>query len=166
MPGKKLLFMGSEFGQWFEWNHDHELDWALFGHVFHDGLRRFVRDLNDVYRSHGALHELDMQADGFSWIQCDDWHNSVYAFVRYAKNRDDFVVVAMNCTPVPRDGYRIGVPRTGFYAEVINSDAGSYGGGNIGNLGGLYSEPIPAHGHAQTVALRLPPLGILILKPV
>jgi 1,4-alpha-glucan branching enzyme len=166
MPGKKLLFMGCEFGQWYEWNHDQELDWALFGHAFHDGLRRFVRDLNDVYRSHGPLHELDVQADGFSWIQCDDWHNSVYAYVRYAKHRDDFVVVAMNCTPVPRDGYRIGVPRTGFYTEVINSDAGVYGGGNIGNLGGVYSEPIPVHGHAQSVALRLPPLGMLILKPV
>lgn len=166
MPGKKLLFMGSEFGQWHEWNHDQELDWALFGHALHDGLRRFVRDLNNLYRSHGPLHELDVQADGFSWIQCDDWHNSVYAYVRYAKNRDDFVVVALNFTPVPRDAYRIGVPRTGFYNEVLNSDAGVYGGGNVGNLGGLYSEPIPTHGHAQSIALRLPPLGMLILKPV
>jgi 1,4-alpha-glucan branching enzyme len=166
MPGKKLLFMGGEFGQWHEWNHDQELDWALFGHTFHDGLRRFVRDLNDTYRSHGPLHELDMQGDGFNWIQCDDWHNSVYSYIRYSKNRNDFVVAILNFTPVPRDIYRIGVPKTGFYNEILNSDAGIYGGSNVGNLGGLYSEPIPAHGHAQSVALKLPPLGMLILKPV
>src|SRR5882724_5235671 len=115
MPGKKLLFMGGEFGQWHEWNHNQELDWALFGHQYHDGLRRFVRDLNEIYKSHGALHELDMQAEGFSWIQCDDWHNSVYAFIRYSKKREDFLVVALNFTPVPRDGYRIGVPHAGYY---------------------------------------------------
>jgi len=166
MPGKKLLFMGGEFGQWHEWNHDQELDWALFGHQFHDGLRRFVRDLNEVYRANGALHELDMQAEGFSWIQCDDWHNSVYAFIRYAKKREDFVVVVLNFTPVPRDSYRIGVPKAGYYTEIINSDAGIYGGGNVGNMGGVYSEPIAAHGHAQSLAPRLPPLGMLILKPV
>jgi 1,4-alpha-glucan branching enzyme len=166
MPGKKLLFMGCEFGQWHEWNHDQELDWALFGHQFHDGLRRFVRDLNEVYKSHGALHELDMQAEGFSWIQCDDWHNSVYAFIRYSKKREDFVVIALNFTPVPRDGYRIGVPHAGYYTELLNSDAGIYGGGNVGNMGGMYSEPIGTHGHPQSIALRLPPLGMLILKPV
>jgi len=166
MPGKKLLFMGGEFGQWHEWNHDQELDWALFGHLFHDGLRRFVRDLNEIYKTHGALHELDMQHEGFSWIQCDDWHNSVYSYIRYARKRDDFVVAALNFTPVPRDGYRIGVPHAGYYHEILNSDADIYGGGNIGNMGGVYSEPIPLHGHPQSVALRLPPLGMLILKPV
>jgi 1,4-alpha-glucan branching enzyme len=166
MPGKKLLFMGGEFGQWHEWNHDQELDWALFGHHYHDGLRRFVRDLNEVYKSHGALHELDMQAEGFSWIQCDDWHNSVYAYIRYAKKRDDFVAVALNFTPVPRDGYRIGVPKAGYYTEILNSDGDIYGGGNIGNMGGVYSEPIATHGHPQSVSLRIPPLGMLVLKPV
>jgi 1,4-alpha-glucan branching enzyme len=166
MPGKKLLFMGGEFGQWHEWNHDEELDWALFGSPLHDGLRRYVRDLNDVYRSHGALHELDMQAEGFSWIQCDDWQNSVYAYVRYAKNRNDFVVVAMNFTPVPRDNYRIGVPKAGYYNEILNSDADIYGGGNVGNMGGKYSEPIKTHGHPQSISLRIPPLGMVILKPV
>ena len=166
MPGKKLLFMGGEFGQWHEWNHDQELDWALFGVPLHDGLRRYVRDLNDVYRSHGALHELDMQAEGFSWIQCDDWQNSVYAYVRYAKNRNDFVVVALNFTPVPRDNYRIGVPKAGYYNEILNSDADIYGGGNIGNMGGRYSEPITTHGHPQSISLRIPPLGMVILKPV
>lgn len=166
MPGKKLLFMGGEFGQWHEWNHDQELDWALFGHQYHDGLRRFVRDLNEVYKSHGALHELDMQAEGFSWIQCDDWQNSVYAFIRYAKKREEFVVVGLNFTPVPRDMYRIGVPHAGYYTEILNSDADVYGGGNIGNLGGVYTEPVAAHGHPQSVSLRLPPLGMLVLKPV
>ena len=166
MPGKKLLFMGGEFGQWHEWYHEQELDWALFGHKFHDGLRRFVRDLNEVYKTHGALHELDVQHEGFAWIQCDDWHNSVYAYIRYARKRDDFVVVALNFTPVPRDGYRIGVPHAGFYHEILNSDADIYSGGNIGNMGGVYSEPIPLHGQPQSIALRLPPLGMLILKPM
>jgi 1,4-alpha-glucan branching enzyme len=166
MPGKKLLFMGCEFGQWHEWRHDQELDWALLGQHYHDGLRRLVRDLNEIYRSHGALHELDMESQGFAWIQCDDWQNSVYAYLRYAKNRDDFVAVALNFTPVPRDNYRIGVPRSGFYTELLNSDSAIYGGGNIGNMGGVYTEPIPAHGHPQSVQLRVPPLGAIVLKPV
>jgi 1,4-alpha-glucan branching enzyme len=166
MPGKKLLFMGGEFGQWHEWNHDQELDWKLFGHHFHDGLRRFVHDLNEVYRAHGALHELDVSPEGFAWIQCDDWQNSVFAYLRYAKNRDDFAVVAMNFTPVAREHYRLGVPKAGYYTEILNSDADVYGGGNIGNLGGVYTEPIPMHGHPQSVSVRIPPLGMLILRPV
>lgn len=166
MPGKKLLFMGGEFGQWHEWNHDQELDWALFGHHYHDGLRRFVRDLNNVYRAHPSLHEQDMVPEGFAWIQCDDWQNSVYAFIRYASNRDDFAVVAANFTPVPRDSYRLGVPKAGYYSEILNSDADIYGGGNIGNMGGVYTEPIPSHGHPQSISVRVPPLGMVILKPV
>jgi 1,4-alpha-glucan branching enzyme len=165
MPGKKLLFMGGEFAQWHEWNHDQELDWALFGHHFHDGLRRYVHDLNEIYKSHGALHELDLAPEGFAWIQCDDWQNSIYAYLRYAKNRDNFAVVALNFTPVPRDGYRLGVPRAGYYSEILNSDADIYGGGNVGNLGGTYSEPIPMHGHPQSISVRVPPLGLLILRP-
>jgi 1,4-alpha-glucan branching enzyme len=165
-PGKKMLFMGGEFGQWTEWNHDTELDWALFGHHYHDGLRRYVHDLNDLYRSHGALHELDFEGDGFAWISCDDWQNSVYAFIRYARDRNDFVVVLMNCTPVIREGYRIGVPSAGYYSEVLNSDAAGYGGSNVGNMGGLYTEPIASHGHPQSLSVRIPPLGVLVLKPV
>jgi 1,4-alpha-glucan branching enzyme len=163
-PGKKLLFMGGELGQWHEWNHDQELDWALTGQRFHDGLRRFVHDLNEIYKAHGALHELDVAPEGFAWIQCDDWHNSVYAYLRYAKNRNDFAVVALNFTPVPRDNYRLGVPKAGYYTELVNSDADIYGGGNIGNLGGTYSEPIPMHGHKQSISVRIPPLGMLILR--
>jgi 1,4-alpha-glucan branching enzyme len=166
MPGKKLLFMGGELGQWTEWNHDTELDWALQGHRFHDGLKTFLKDLNEVYRSHGALHEVDFEWPGFSWIRCDDWQNSVFAHIRHARDRDDFVVCVLNFTPVPRTDYRIGVPRPGFYSEIINSDSSLYGGTDVGNAGGAYSADIPSHGQNQSLLLRLPPLGMLILKPV
>jgi len=165
-PGKKLLFMGGELGQWHEWQDSSQLDWALMGQPYHDGLRRFVSDLNQLYRTHGALHELDFQPQTFAWIQCDDWQNSSYAFIRYGKDRKDFIVVALNFTPVPRAGYRLGVPRAGYYSELLNSDAGIYGGGNIGNLGGCYSEPIPMHGHPQSISLTLPPLAMVMLRPV
>ncbi|MCY2962635.1 MAG: 1,4-alpha-glucan branching protein GlgB, partial [Planctomycetota bacterium] len=165
-PGKKLLFMGGELGQWTEWNHDHEIDWALYGHPSHDGLRRYVGDLNRVYRETPALFELDVVGDGFRWISCDDAANSIYAWLRCGRNRDDFVVVVLNCTPVPREGYRIGVPQAGYYVEVLNSDAAIYGGSNVGNLGGVYSEPIAMHGHPQSLSLCVPPLSTLILKPV
>jgi 1,4-alpha-glucan branching enzyme len=166
MPGKKLLFMGGEFGQWTEWNHDSELDWALFGHKYHDSLRRYVGDLNRVYRTEPALHEVDFKPEGFRWIQADDYQNSVYAYCRIGKNPKDVVVVVANFTPVPRKGYRIGVPRAGCYRELINSDAGIYGGGNIGNAGEVYTESVPCHGHSQSLILTLPPLGLLMLKPV
>ncbi|MFN0054697.1 MAG: alpha amylase C-terminal domain-containing protein, partial [Planctomycetales bacterium] len=166
MPGKKLLFMGGELAQWHEWNHDQELDWRLLGHHYHDGIRRLIRDLNHLYVSHPALHELDAASEGFAWIQCDDWQNSVYAFLRYARNRNHCAVVAMNCTPVPREGYRLGVPHPGYYAEVFNSDAEIYGGANLGNMGGVYSEPIPMHGHAQSIAVKIPPLALLVLTPI
>jgi 1,4-alpha-glucan branching enzyme len=166
MPGKKLLFMGGEFGQWTEWNYDSELDWALFGHKYHDSLRRYVGDLNRVYRSEPALYEIDFKPEGFRWIQADDYRNSVYAYYRIAKDPNQIVVVVENFTPVPRQKYRVGVPRAGCYREIINSDAAIYGGGNIGNAGAVYTEPIPAHGHAQSLSLTLPPLGMLMLKPV
>jgi len=165
MPGKKLLFMGGELGQWTEWNHDAEVDWALCGHAHHDGLRRFIGDLNRLYRSEPALHQQDFQQQGFRWIQADDWQNSTYAYYRIARDTNDIVVVACNFTPVPREEYRIGVPRPGYYRELINSDAGIYGGGNLGNAGGVYSEPEPCHGHEQSVLVTLPPLSILLLKP-
>ncbi|HXY34207.1 MAG TPA: 1,4-alpha-glucan branching protein GlgB [Planctomycetaceae bacterium] len=166
MPGKKLLFMGGEFGQWTEWNYDAELDWALFGHKYHDSLRRYVGDLNRVYRSEPALYEIDFKPEGFRWIQADDYQNSVYAYYRVGKDPNQIVVVVENFTPVPRQKYRIGVPRAGCYRELINSDAAIYGGGNIGNAGAVYTEPIPAHGHAQSLSLMLPPLAVLMLKPV
>ena len=166
MPGKKLLFMGGELGQWTEWNHDAEIDWALQGHHFHDGLRRFIHDLNDVYRAHGAMHEVDFEWPGFSWIQCDDWQNSVFAWLRHGRDRNDFVVCVLNFTPVPRTDYKIGVPRPGFYSEILNSDSSLYGGTDVGNAGGIYSAAVPSHGHNQSLSLRLPPLGMLIMKPV
>jgi len=166
MPGKKLLFMGGEFGQWHEWHHDAELDWALFGHRFHDGLRRFVGDLNRLYRDHKPLFEHDFDQSGFSWIQCDDADNSVYAHIRSATDPNDVVVVACNFTPVPRENYRLGVPRPGYYCEILNSDAAIYCGSDVGNAGGVYSQAIPSHGREQSISLTLPPLAALMLKPV
>lgn len=165
-PGKKLLFMGGELAQWTEWDYRTELDWALVGHKYHDSITRLVRDLNNLYRKEPALHQLDMSPEGFRWISCDDWQNSCYAYLRLAKNPQDFVVVVLNFTPVPRHNYRIGVPRPGFYKELLNTDAAIYGGGDVGNAGGVYSEIGSYHGHGQYLNLTLPPLGMLVLKPV
>jgi len=163
--GKKLLFMGGEFGQWTEWDYTQQLDWALLGHRFHDGLRRLVGDLNRLYREEPALHEGDVDPVGFQWIHCDDWQQSVYSYLRWNKRRDQFVVVVLNFTPVPRHDYRIGVPRPGFYAELLNTDAGIYGGSNVGNAGGVTAENVPQHGFPCSLSLTLPPLAALILKP-
>jgi 1,4-alpha-glucan branching enzyme len=163
-PGKKLLFMGSEFGQGREWNYDASLDWHLLGEPLHAGITRFVRDLNRVYTSEPALYECDFDGRGFQWIDCNDNDNSVVSLVRRATNSDDFVVSVLNFTPVPREGYLIGVPRPGSYVELINSDAEAYGGGNVGNGGVVFTEPIAAHGHQQSLKLKLPPLACLMLK--
>jgi 1,4-alpha-glucan branching enzyme len=164
-PGKKLLFMGDEFGQWAEWNHDTSLDWHLLQWDTHSGLQRCVADLNRLLRHEGALHQLDFDGRGFQWIDCHDWSASVLAFVRRGVDRDDFLVVACNFTPVPRSGYRLGVPRAGFYDEVFNSDSAWYGGSNLGNGGGLEALPAPRHGHPQCLELTLPPLAAVVLKP-
>ena len=163
-PGKKLLFMGGEFGQGREWNYDASLDWHLLGEPLHAGIQRFVRDLNRVYASEPALYECDFDGRGFEWIDCNDNDNSVVSFVRRGISPDDFVVAVLNFTPVPREGYRVGVPREGSYVELINSDAETYGGGNLGNGGVVFTEAIAAHGHQQSLKLKLPPLGCLILK--
>jgi 1,4-alpha-glucan branching enzyme len=163
-PGKKLLFMGSEFGQWSEWNHDRSLDWHLLADPSHAGLRRFVQDLNRHYEAERALHQVDFDASGFRWIDCNDNENSVVSIVRYAKDRRDFLVMAFNFTPVPRGDYRIGVPEGGSYEEILNSDAAVYGGSNVGNCGGAWSEPVAAHGFDQSLRLMIPPLGCLFLK--
>ncbi|MFG0335330.1 MAG: 1,4-alpha-glucan branching protein GlgB [Maioricimonas sp. JB049] len=162
-PGKPLLFMGGEFGQWTEWNHDTELDWALLRFEKHDGLRRYIGDLNRVYRSYPALHQLDCEPDGFEWIQADDAANSTYAFARHSKNGSETVIVGMNMTPVPREGYRIGVRQPGFYKEILNSDAAIYGGSNLGNAGGVRAERIPMHGREYSIQVVLPPLAVLML---
>ncbi len=164
MPGKKLLFMGSELAQWHEWNHDAELDWALIGNFHHDGIRNFIGDLNRALREFPALHEIDFSHEGFSWIHADDAENSTYAFCRIAKNNAETLVCIFNFTPVPHEQYRLGAPYPGFYREVVNSDAATYGGTNVGNAGGVTSIAEPMHGREQSIEVVLPPLGMLILR--
>jgi 1,4-alpha-glucan branching enzyme len=163
-PGKKLMFMGCEFGQSREWNYDTSLDWHLLQQPLHGGLRRYVQDLNRVYSQEAALHDLDFDAAGFQWVDVNDNENSVVSFIRRARN-GEFVVAILNFTPVPRDGYRIGVPAAGPYVELINSDAQAYGGGNFGNAGVAFTESIASHGWEQSLRLNLPPLACLLLKP-
>jgi len=165
-PGKKLLFMGGEFGQWEEWDHDRPLSWDLLKWDTHQGVRRFVRDLNLLYREIPALHEVDFRPEGFEWIDFRDVDNSVVAFLRRGKNPDDAVVCVFNFTPVPREKYRLGVPWAGRYREALNSDAAAYGGSNAGNGGAVEAEDAPWMGHAHSVSLTLPPLGALFLIPV
>ncbi|MDB5386030.1 MAG: glycogen branching enzyme, partial [Planctomycetaceae bacterium] len=165
-PGKKLLFMGGEIGQWHEWQHEGELDWALLGQRFHDGLRRLIGDLNAIYKSESYLATHDFRGDGFRWLQCDDTQNCVFAFVRSGNRPEDQLVCVFNFTPVPRPNYRVGVPTPGYYGEVINTDAGIYGGSNLGNLGGTQSELVPLHGCAQSISIQLPPLSMVAFKPV
>ena len=161
-PGKKLLFMGNEFGQEREWNHDIGLDWQLLADPFHDGLRRLVRDLNRLYRSTPALYRLDCDADGFSWIDAANAPESVLSYVRRGRDPQELAVVVCNFTPVLRENYRIGVPGSGRYRERINTDATDYGGSGVGNAGEVHAEPHPMHGHHHSICLRLPPLGALI----
>jgi 1,4-alpha-glucan branching enzyme len=163
-PGKKLMFMGGEFGQRSEWNHDHSIDWHLLAQPLHAGLQRFVRDLNRTYAAERALHEVDFEGHGFRWIDCNDSDNSVVSLIRTAKDAKESVIAVINFTPVVREPYRIGVPDAGVYAELINSDAEMYGGGNVGNGGAVAAEPIARHGFDQSLSLRLPPLGFLLLK--
>jgi len=164
-PGKQLMFMGGEFGQHREWNHDRSLDWHLLDEPLHAGLQQFVRDLNRVYASEPALYECDFDPSGFQWIDCNDSDNSVVALLRRARDRDDWLMAIVNFTPVPRHGYVLGAPRAGRYDELLNSDSAAYGGSNIGNDGVVYTEPIAAHGHPQSLRLTLPPLGFVLLKP-
>jgi 1,4-alpha-glucan branching enzyme len=164
-PGKKLLFMGSEFGQWREWNHDAGLDWHLLEYDFHRGIQRCVRDLNALYAREPALYERDFDPSGFQWIDCSDHENSVVSLLRRATNPDDHLVMVLNFTPVPRSRYRIGVPSPALYREVLNTDSALYGGSDVGNGGAARPEQEPAHGFDQSLCLELPPLGCVILKP-
>lgn len=164
MPGKKLNFMGQEFGQWSEWNEAKALDWYLLDLPMHKGLHDFMRDLNKLYAATSALWEHDFDYTGFEWIEVNDIENSVFAYMRFADDRGDFVVVVCNYTPVVRSGYRIGVPEHGYYREIMNSDASIYGGGDVGNSGGVWTDDQPYHVHGQSINLTLPPLGCLILK--
>jgi 1,4-alpha-glucan branching enzyme len=165
-PGKKHLFMGGEFGQVNEWNHEASLDWHLLEQgPYHRGLQRLVQDLNRLYRTEPALFQVDFGWAGFAWIDCDDFDNSAVAFLRRAKAGEDFLVFACNFTPVVRHGYRVGVPAGGWYEERLNTDAAVYGGGNVGNAGALLAEPIPAHGHPYSLPLTLPPLAAVVFRP-
>jgi len=159
-PGKKLLFMGGEFAQWAEWDADRSLDWHLLEQASHQGIRRLVRDLNNVYRHFAALHEMDCEAQGFEWLCHDDVDQSVFAFVRRAGD-GSFVVVVCNFTPVVRHGYRLGVPSVGRYREIINTDNAVYGGSGVGN-GVVESEGLGWHGQGQSVVVSVPPLGTLM----
>jgi 1,4-alpha-glucan branching enzyme len=178
-PGKKLLFMGGEFGQWREWNHDAQLDWHLLGSRLHGGVQSWVRDLNQFYRAERAAHELDFDPAGFQWLDADDAWNSVLSYVRRSRGRDgtaepaspggddaevEELLVVCNFTPLVRYNYRLGVPHVGRWVELLNSDSDAYGGSGVGNLGGVDSTPVPFHGHPHSVNLTLPPLGMLVLK--
>jgi 1,4-alpha-glucan branching enzyme len=163
-PGKKLLFMGGEFGQWREWSHDTSLDWHLLDEPTHGMLLRWVRDLNTAYRGEPALHELDTSPEGFEWIDCNDAEQSILVYLRRGRSSQDVLVVACNFTPVPRANYRIGVPTAGRWAETLNSDAVLYGGSGQGNLGGVVAAPVRWHGRAQSINVTLPPLGMVVFK--
>jgi 1,4-alpha-glucan branching enzyme len=164
-PGKKLLFMGSEFGQEREWNVDDSLDWHLLADPLHQGVLRCVGDLNRLYRDLPALHQLDCESQGFSWIDCNDRDNSVISWLRKASDPNDLAVIVVNFTPIVREFYRLGVPRGGWYQEVMNTDSGHYGGSDVGLSGGCVADDIAWHGHPYSLALRLPPLAALILRP-
>ncbi len=164
VPGKKLLFMGAEFGQWGEWNHEASLDWHLLDEPMHDGLSRWTGDLNRVMRDEKPLHELDFDPAGFAWIDITDAEQSVISFMRRSSN-DELIIAVFNFTPVPRHNYQIGVPLPGRWLELVNSDAPIYGGSGQGNLGGVDAAPIGKHGHLHSVTLTLPPLGAIFLKP-
>ena len=162
--GKLLNFMGGEFAQLAEWSEARSLDWHLLEHEKHAQMQRWVGDLNRLYRAQPALWQRDVEPGGFRWINADDADYSVYSYIRYGDEPGEFLVVALNCTPVPREDYRIGVPQAGFYAELLNSDASDYGGSGVGNHGGLHSDDFANNGLPYSLKLTLPPLGILILK--
>jgi 1,4-alpha-glucan branching enzyme len=164
VPGKKLLFMGGEFGQEREWNHEGELDWWLLARPEHQGLQLLVRDLNRLYAAERALHELDCEPSGFQWVVADDADCGVLAFLRRAADPRESLLVVAHFTPVVRTGYRVGVPFPGFWQELLNSDAQEYGGSGVGNLGGVGSEPVPAQNLPYSLVLALPPLGVLFFK--
>jgi 1,4-alpha-glucan branching enzyme len=164
-PGKKLLFMGSEFGQSAEWNDGGELDWWLLeAGPYHLGLQRFVQDLNKLYQAEQSLWQSDFDYQGFSWIDSSDHEKSILSFIRRSSQPASEVVVILNLTPVPRYHYRIGLPRPGKWLEVLNSDAEIYGGSNVGNLGGVTAESHKCHNQGWSAEFTLPPLSVMALR--
>ena len=164
-PGKNLLFMGNDIGQWNEWNHDGSLQWDLLQWKSHQGLQDCVADLNRIYRSQPALYEIDFRPEGFEWIDCNDSENSSIAFIRRGQEPEDLLVVCCNFTPVVRHGYRIGVPQPGWYEEIFNSDSTYYAGSDVGNGPGIAAKRRPMHGREFSLELTLPPLATTIFKP-
>jgi 1,4-alpha-glucan branching enzyme len=160
-PGKKLLFMGCEFGQGTEWNSNHSLDWYLLDYPHHQGVKTLVKDLNKLYKIHPALYQHDFDQEGFSWVDCHDFEQSIISYIR--TNGTESLLVVFNFTPVPRHDYRIGVPEAGTYHEIFNSDSSYYDGSNIGN-DYVISEPTPWMGRDHSIVLSLPPLAGLVLK--
>ena len=165
-PGKKTLFMGSEFAQVAEWNYKQSLDWHLLEYNSHNGVKQLIKDLNTLYKSIPFLAEYDNDGRGFEWIDPDDCDNSVLSFIRKNPNTDDFILVISNFTPVLRQNYRLGIPKQSFYKEILNSNSSSYNGQNYGNLGGVHSDNIPSHNKPNSVKITLPPLSTIILKPM
>ncbi len=164
-PGKKLLFMGVDIGQTWEWNHDDSLPWHLLQWPVHHTLMTMVKELNWLYRREPAMYEVDDSYSGFEWIDFSDVNGSSISFVRYARDREDFLVFACNFTPVPRHDYRIGVPRGGVYREVFNTDASMFGGSNLGNMGEKVAEDFASHGRPASIRITLPPLAVVVFKP-
>jgi 1,4-alpha-glucan branching enzyme len=164
-PGKKLLFMGGEFGQKREWQHEESLEWHVLQYPLHAGVQRWVEDLNRFYRNEPALYECDFSTAGFEWVDCNDAESSVITFLRKGRHPQDIVLVVCNFTPLLRENYRVGVPVGGYWRECLNSDAPLYGGSGQGNMGGADAAPLPAHGRYHSLNLRLPPLGVMFLKP-
>ena len=164
-PGKKLLFMGGEIAQWNEWNAEGDLQWDLLQWELHQGMQKLVADLNKLYQSEPALYEVDFDPSGFEWLDCHNYEASVLAYARRAKDPNDYLIVACNFTPVPRQNYRLGVPELCHYDEVLNTDSTFYGGSDLGNGGGLMAERIQAQGRPNSVCMTIPPLGISVLKP-
>jgi 1,4-alpha-glucan branching enzyme len=164
-PGKKLLFMGNEIGQWNEWNYDTSLQWDLMQWESHQGLQKLVRDVNHLYQREPALHQVDFESAGFEWIDCHNCDESVLGYIRRARNSSDFLAIGCNFTPTPRVQHRMGVPELCWYEEVLNSDSTYYGGSNLGNGPGIMAEEIPWHGRPYSVQIVLPPLALTVLKP-
>jgi len=165
-PGKKLLFMGGEIGQWREWAHEESLEWHALRYADHKGLQRWLKDLNHLYRTEPALHELDFDSRGFQWVDSGDWEKSILSFMRKGRTTKGPVLVVCNFTPIPRYNYRIGVPLPGSWKEVLNSDAREYGGSGQGNLGRAQAFPVSSHGLDHSLSLTIPPLGVIFFKNV
>jgi len=163
-PGKKLLFMGGELGQWHEWNHDASLDWHLVEYQRHAELQRWVSELNYLYKCEMALHEMDCNSQGFEWIDCSDTESSIISLIRKGRSTEDILMIVCNFTPVTRHNYQLGSPRGGIWREVLNSDATEYGGSGQGNLGRVEASPISIHGRYNSLTLTLPPLAAVFLK--